>query len=150
MEPVVKCPFCGSDNGCDHHVASIDFQFGEIQGGYLSWEDPDLAIRPIKDAFLAAHVGKLDPAKFGAYQDIADLWAGSEYQPDDEDVPVAVFAPQLYRIVAERLSRAGARSVCHEVDSGPGYTTECCDLFAEDPKQIVIQYVNRLHADLGL
>ena len=131
-----KCPFCGSADGCDHHVTSFDFQYGDIFAGFL--EDGERMsewIDMIHAAFLAAHKAKSKKPTFSTCRPLMALWRGSELT-EDEDEPVSFSTPGVYRFLANLLREAGASGETHELNQGPCFSTEACDLFARDPEKV--------------
>ena len=153
MEPEIICPFCGSDNGCDHLLASIDFQFCEIQAGYLytiaESEDPMRLEDPIKEFFLSAFTQKLSVLPFKDSPELMELWENCSFQPDDPDDPVTLFWAILARFLVARLGKEGAVCITHQIDQWCSLT-EQCEIFAEDPEAVVAQYFNSLKSELGL
>ena len=130
------CPFCGSADGCDHHVASFDFQYGEIVAGFLEdGEQVSEWMDVIHNAFLAAHKTKGNKPAFWGSKPLMDLWRDSSLT-DDKDEPISLSAPGAYRFLADLLHEAGAAGKTRELNQGPGFSTEACDLFARDPEKV--------------
>ena len=153
MEPEIICPFCGSDNGCDHLLASIDFQFSEIQAGYLytiaESEEPICLEDPIKESFLSAFTQKLSTLPFKDSPALLELWENSSFQPDDPDEPVTLFGAILARFLVARLGNEGAVCITHKIDQCCSLT-EVCEIFAEDPEAVVARYFISIKSELGL
>ena len=153
MEPEITCPFCGYSNGCDHLLASIDFQFYEIQAGYLytiaESEEPIRLEDPIKEVFRSAFTQKLSVLPFNDSPDLMELWENSSFQPDDPDEAVTLFGAILARFLVARLGKEGAVCFTHKIDQCCSLT-EVCEIFAEDPEDVVARYFISLKSELGL
>ena len=131
-----RCPFCGSTESCDHQLALIDFQFGEVEAGLL-WDNPTVEnwTNQITQAFYSAHKAGKKPA-FSSCRQLMRLWRDSRIV-DDPDEPVELFYPALYRFLADLLREAGAVGTDRELDQGPCWTTVVCDLYAQDAQQVI-------------
>ena len=153
MEPEITCPFCGSSNGCDHLVASIDLSDSEIQAGYLytiaESEEPIRLEYPISESFLSAFTQKLTVLPFKDSPELVELWKNSSFKSDDPDEPVTFFDSILARFLVARLGKEGAVCITHKIDQFCSLT-EVCEIFAEDPEAVVARYFRSLKSELGL
>ena len=110
-----KCPICGLSDDCDHLIAALDFQFGEIVGGVL-WDNPveqDLVAK-IQSAFLAAHQAKPKQQAFSRDKHLMRLWRESKLTGDEDErqergQSLPIF---FHRGSRSGSSRAAARTVC--------------------------------------
>lgn len=148
----INCPFCGSSNGCDHLLASIDLSDSEIHAGYLytiaESEEPIRLEDPIKEVFLSAFSQKLKKLPFKDSPELVELWKNSSFQSDDPDEPVTFFDSILARFLVARLGKEGAACITHKIDQWCS-STKVCEIFAEDPQEVVSRYFSSLKSELG-
>jgi hypothetical protein len=151
----ITCPFCGSGNGCDHHLASIDLGECEIYAGYLdaigpNWsEEPIRLDDPIREVFLSAFSQKLKKLPFEDSPELMKLWKNSRIRPADPDEPIIILGAILASFLVARLGKAGSICINNRVDQ-LWSSIEVCELFAENPKEVVCRYFSSLKSELGL
>lgn len=146
-DEVDSCPVCGSDSGCDHLVATIDFQYGEIQAGALCDVDDPLE-SCIKEAFQAAYASGNKRPPFYRSKRLAELYRATEIEQDDEECQVSIPGAPLARLLTDLLLEAGAAGDVRELNQGPGWTWEIAELFAPDPDLVIERCRQLLRAEL--
>lgn len=136
MDKYPQCPFCESTTGCEHTLACIDFQYNEVMGGTMYERGSELE-EPIRAAFRKAYASGTVQPEFYRSVRLMELWKQGEPGHSEDPLEVSLHAPSLARFFVDALKAAGATGDIEELTSGPGWTSDHCTLFAEDPDRVI-------------
>lgn len=142
------CPFCGSEDGCEHLLLHIDRTFGECCGGaaYSRWSEFESALEKHMRDLLER--GYRDDLRFKD-SEVDELWQEtlSYFREGSDEVPVDNLL--LTRLVSETIEEVdGVVSIMYDFEGGPGQSSSMESFYTEDPKGAIsdalIDFASRL------
>jgi hypothetical protein len=147
-EDVVPCPYCGTEEDCEHLLAIIDKTFNECGGGYACdrYEEFGQIIEGSFGKFLRQ--GERKRFKWGD-KEIQELWfsAVENYSPEDGEVSLDRDVLTALIINLLEVSR-GVHSGSVSDDSGPGLSSVVCVFHANNPKKVFDSALSKLKVRL--
>lgn len=132
-----ECPFCGSEDECEHLLLLIDHTFGECSGGaaYARWDEFESALEKHMRDLLER--GYRDDLKFED-SEIDELWKEtlSYFREGSDEVPVDNLL--LTRLVSTIVEEGtGVISIMYDFEGGPGQSSSMESFYSEDTKSAI-------------
>jgi hypothetical protein len=131
-EEKASCPYCGSDQGCQHHLALFDLTFGECIGGYAFDRYEEL-----EDVVRTAFLGLLESGRQEMYswndRDIAELWdiAVKEYA---NGMDFCIYRFPFIGLLDDIMETRSIGMACG-TDYPPGFASDMVSFYHREPQK---------------
>ena len=145
---VIRCPYCGSEEDCEHTLAVIDTTWAVCEGGY-SYERFDEFRRVIEEYFLQQLRKGTRNVSGRRDKLIGELWNESveKYSPGDEEISIERYG--LTELIIDLFEALAAKQVTLGIDHGlPGFACAYRTFYAKKPKTVFRAALAELRARL--
>jgi hypothetical protein len=141
----IQCPYCESEDHCEHLLAVLDHSFLQCSGGYAyeRFDEFDECLRKafgpkLRDSTAASHDWKNSM--------ITELWAWAKENAGEDGDSVIIDGDVLLRLVVELLEDAGGDEYPGLIDTGGGasYSSVITLFHASSPKAVFNDAVKKL------
>jgi hypothetical protein len=145
---VIRCPYCGAEEDCEHTLAVIDTTWAVCEGGY-SYKRFDEFGRAIEEYFLQQLRNGTRNVSGRRDRLIGELWnhAVEKYSPGHEEISIGRF--ELTELIIDLFEASDAKQVTFGIDHGlPGFACAYRTFYAKKPKTVFEAALAELRARL--
>lgn len=151
-EDAVQCPYCNSEDSCEHLFASYDKTFNSLEGGFLYDND---AIKEVLSTFFVSIIekyGLIDSDHFSDYPELGFIWDEiieneDDYCNEDKFDKDYFYLLNFNSYLLEKLDVI-LMPEFGEFEGGPGQSSEYHIYYTDKPQEVLLELCKSITAEL--